>query len=331
MTPFRTAALGGLRFLAFACVLLTSLAQAATARQDFEQALDLIHSSSGSREMRQRAFAIIDRLAKDHPRSGYAETLIAESASTWELDEDGLPAELRQRIIAVADAALTLDPRHAQAHVAKGRVYVRASLYPQAKSSIDAALALEPSHAGAIFLRADVFRRTGALDDAESWYLKFIEATPSPGRKANGYAWIGRMYADVARGDAQNRRLWVDKARRSYDAMLRAEPGGAWRNVNYAIFLNELSGDYQAAELYAQKALDIMEFPMARYHLAAARYQQVLSRSTMLSDTGMREAVKRVSDSTRVTLEQAIAFENFPEQVESRLRQLSRRVGTTVR
>ena len=200
---------------------------AATPPPSYEEALDLIHAYSGSGNELQRAMLLTSALAKTHPKSGYAQTLYAEALSTWKLDQDGQPAELREQIIAMSDEALKLNPKLAQAHVAKARALVRSSMYGPATTSINAALSLDPTLSGAMFLRAEVFRRTGALNDADIWYRKFIEATPSKSRKSNGYAWIGTMYQDAAWNDAANRKALTSKAREAYEQMLSLEPGGA--------------------------------------------------------------------------------------------------------
>ena len=315
---------------AVSCIVLTFGVATASFGQThplaYEQALDLIHAYSGSGTEIDHAMQLAEGLLRSHPNSGYAQTLAAEAMSTWRLDQSGRPVELRQQVIALCDEALRINPGLAQAHVAKGRALLRASMYEAATASIDAALALDPKLAGAMFLRAEFFRRSGILPSAQEWYQNFIEATPSKGRKSNGYYWIGKMYEDAAAEDTHNRSILTAKARQSYERMLSLEPDGAWRNINFAIFLNGYAADFAEAERYAQVALGMMEFPMARYHLAAARYQTIWADSTGMSRTAMASAAKQVATSTGVTLSQAMLFRPFSAVVRGRLEQLQARL-----
>lgn len=306
-------------------IQVAALAQA-PAGAVYERALDLVHAYSGSGPELQQAMQFADELSKSAPKSGYSQVLQAEALSTWRLGQDGSPVEVRNRVIGLADEALRLNPKLAQAHVSKARALVRSSMYDSAGASIDAALAMDPKLSGALFLRAEVFRRNKAITDADIWYQKFIDSTTSKSRKANGYAWIGKMYQDASWNDETNRARYVAKARAAYESMLKHEPGGAWRNVNFAIFLNEYAGDFDAAELYAAKALSMMEFPMARYQLAAARYQKLAEASSGMSAGDIRNAAKSVAESTKISLQQAIAFDSFSRRLVGRLSVLQQRI-----
>jgi tetratricopeptide (TPR) repeat protein len=307
-------------------IQIAALAQAPAAKT-YERALDLVHAYSGSGPELQQAMEIADELSKSAPKSGYSQVLQAEALSTWRLSQEGTPVEVRNRVISLADEALRLNPKLAQAYVSKGRALVRSSMYDKANSSIDTALAMHPNLSGALFLRAEVFRRNRAIADADIWYRRFIDSAASNSRKANGYAWIGKMYQDASWNDDANRAGYVAKARAAYETMLKYEPGGAWRNVNFAIFLNEYAGDFDAAEIYATKALGMMEFPMARYHLAAARYQKLAATSSSMSSAEIRNAVKDVAESTRVSLQEAIAFDAFSQRLVGRLSLLQQRIA----
>ena len=103
--------------------------------------------------------------------------------------------------------------------------------------------------------------------------------------------------------------------------MIRLDTGGAWKNVNFAIFLNAYTVDFEKAEHYALAALDIMTFPMARNHLAIARYQQIwVSMSEMSSDT-LKTRVEEIASDTGITIVEAARFVR-PGPMQRRLRQL---------
>ena len=92
--------------------------------------------------------------------------------------------------------------------------------------------------------------------------------------------------------------------------------------MNFAIFLNDYAADFDTAERYAQKALGLMEFPMARYHLAAARYQRIWANSSSMSRAALAQATKQVAESTNVTLVDALSFSAFSSVVHRRLQEL---------
>jgi tetratricopeptide (TPR) repeat protein len=179
----------------------------------YEKALDLVHAYSGSGDELQQAMKLAEYLSKSAPESGYAQVLYAEVLSTWQLDQNGKPVEIRDQVLAIADEALRLNPRLAQAHVSKARALVRSSLYPQAESFVTAALVIDPTLSGAMFVRAEGFRRQRFLAEAELWYKKFIASTSSASRKANGYGWIATMYQDATYFDVANRKDHISKAR----------------------------------------------------------------------------------------------------------------------
>lgn len=314
--------LSKLLFAFFSTIAITSMAATPSPPPTYEGALDLIHAYSGSGDELKRAMEMADALWKLKPKSGYAEALYAEALSTWQLDQDGQPTELRDKITAISNEAIKLNPRLAQAHVAKARTLVRSSMYAPANSSIDAALAIDPALSGAMFLRAEIFRRTGSIANAETWYQRFIDSTLSNTRKSNGYYWLGQLYQDAAWDDAVNRKAYTAKARAAYESMLTLSPGGAWKNVNFAIFLNDHAADFDGAEQYAQKALSLMEFPMARYHLAAARYQKLAENASGMQSPALVKASDEVAASTGISLPDAIAFESFSSIVRGRLLQL---------
>lgn len=316
-----------LLFVLFAMAMQVAAVAKGPAEKTYEAALDLVHAYSGSGPELQQAMELADELSKSAPESGYSQVLQAEILSTWRLSQQGRPLEVRNRATSLADEALRLNPKLAQAHASKARVLVRSSLYDAANASIDAALGIDPNLSSALFMRAEIFRRNRAIADANVWYQRFIDSTTSDSRKANGYGWIAMMYQEASWGDDRNRAEYVAKARAAYEDMLKHEPGGAWRNVNFAIFLNEYAGDFDTAELYATKALSIMEFPMARYHLAAARYQKLAAASSTMSSAEVRNAAKKVAESTGISLQEAIVFDAFSQRLVDRLSMLQQRIA----
>jgi tetratricopeptide (TPR) repeat protein len=299
--------------------------------ENYEKAIELIHAFGGSGDELQRAMELADALSKSHPNSGYAQTLQAESLSTWELDQEGKPAELRDKIIKLADEAIRLNPMLAQAYVAKSRALVRASMYTEAENAINKALKLNPNLSGAIFMRAEIFRRTKQFTQADVWYRKFINSTSSSSRKSNGYYWLGRMYEDASwdTNSPTEQQAFTAKAMEPYEQSIKLDPNSAWGNVNFAVFLNDYPADFERAEHYAQKALSMMEFPMARYHLAAARYQKLWAKASMMNSVPLGQAVNNVYLSTSVSLKDAMSFSSFSSVVRNRLQELQSKIQSS--
>ncbi len=97
--------------------------------------------------------------------------------------------------------------------------------------------------------------------------------------------------------------------------------------MNFAIFLNEYAADFDTAEIYAQKALEMMEFRMARYHLAAARYQKLAIAGASIQRPELAAAVSEVTKTTGVSLDDAIGFQSFSSVVRDRLQKVRARLS----
>jgi tetratricopeptide (TPR) repeat protein len=309
------------RFLVLLLALCASVVFAqAKPPPGFEHALDLIHAFSGAGNELQRAMQTAQSLSKSNPGSGYAETLEAEMLSTWQLNQRGEPITVLTQIMQLTDRALALNPRLAHAHVARGRALLRASRIDEATAAIDAALNAEPGLVGAYFLRAEIYRRNMRVSDAETWYLKFIAETPSAHRKSNAYYWLARTYQDAASPTrSQEYVALIAKARNAHEKSVELDPDGAWKNANFAWFLNGDGNDFPAAERHAAKALSIMDFQMARYQLAIARYQQLMPYVAKKDDAAVKRGVDEVVKSTGISLDAALEFSRGSRLVPTRL------------
>ena len=294
----------------------------------FNEALDLIHSYSGEGEGEElsQAMAIAEELYRSALLSGYSQALRAEMLSTWQLADDGEPMELRQEIFALTDEALRINPKLAQAHVARARTYARASKLMEAEEEIQTALRIQPQLDSAIFVQAEIYRRPNSYSKAESWMRNFIAVTKQPVQKANGYQWLGNMWRDIAyHPEGLNRQVNLLMATSAFQSSINLDPHDARRLVNFAAFLNEYPADFAAAEKYAIKALAEQESPLARYHLAAARYQALQAKGAEIDEQSLRESITEIEASTGVSLDQAVQFGGFLEVIHVRLLRLQRR------
>src|SRR6185503_8777115 len=69
---------------------------------DYQRALLLIHTFSGSGNELDVAMQLAEKLSISHPGQGYSETLKAEALSTWQLDQRGGPTSMRMHVIDLA-------------------------------------------------------------------------------------------------------------------------------------------------------------------------------------------------------------------------------------
>jgi tetratricopeptide (TPR) repeat protein len=306
--------------------LLTAFAgfvSAQTPPPEYEKALNLIHAYSGAGNELDQAMRLTQQLMSSQPKSGYAQTLAAEMISTWRLNEGGEPTANLEAVLDLTEQALSMNPRLAQAYVARARALLKSGKEAQGSQAIDTALEIDPNLSGAHFIKADLYRRTGRVEEAEVWYRKFIEGISSPQRKSNAYSWMGEMYKAQASAQPREWAAYVAKARDAYQNSVDLDPQGAWKLVNFANFLNNQAADFDAAERYAERALKIMDFPMARFHLASARYQKVGARASSMNKTALRAAVADVEKSTGISLREAIDFCDGCPGIRSRLKTLS--------
>src|SRR6266850_4716405 len=102
---------------------------AQTPPANYEKALELIHGFSGAGDALDRAMQLASDLMASHPKSGYMQTLTAEMISTWQLNEGGEPAANFGAVLTLTEQALELNPRLAQAHVARARALLKASRF----------------------------------------------------------------------------------------------------------------------------------------------------------------------------------------------------------
>jgi tetratricopeptide (TPR) repeat protein len=314
------------RFMLVVLLTWAVNAGAQTPKAEYEKALDLIHAYNGSGDELERATKIAEQLMESQPQSGYGETLIAEMISTWQLQEGGQPIMASQTAYKFTVQALQLNPRFAQAHVARARVFLKSGKWAEAEQAVDAALRIDPNLSGAVFMRADMYRRANRVDEAETWYRKFIDGTPSPQRKSNGYAWMAGMFKDQAWGKPSERASYVAKARDAFQKSVDLDPQAPAKTVNYAIFLNNEAADFDAAALYAERALKIVEFPMARYHLAAARYQKLSTTAGNLDKAALRAALEEVLRATGMSLQETLRFCQGCSGIRARLETLTARL-----
>jgi tetratricopeptide (TPR) repeat protein len=304
--------------------------------------MDLVHSHAGSDDERLQdpklignltaATQIANELAKSDPLSGYSQVIQAELISIWQLDDHGTPIEAQQEAVKLAEDALRIDPKLAQAHVAKSRTYAKAGRFPEASEEIEQALRLDPQLDSAMFVQAYIYRMSSNTAKAIEWIRMFIEATPQPAQKANGHEWLGRMYRDIAyHPDAHNREMYLLLARTWFQSSIDLDGRDPWRLAGFAAFLNENVADFAAAESYATKALAIEDIDPARLQLAAARYQSLQAKAVEMDVPSLQAAIADIQSSTRLSLDELVQSGVFREVVRLRLVRLQRKVPASAK
>ncbi len=212
----------------------------------FYEALEWIHSHPDDDDTMTRAIAIADQLAKSDPLSGLSQALRAEIFSIWLLAYDGEPVEQQNTALALIDEALRINPKLAQAHVARARIYASASKRTEAEAEIQAALRIQPQLPSAFFVQAEIYRRANNSSKATDWIWNYIEVVKQPVLKANGHQWYGDMYRDIAyHPEAVNREVSLLIARAAYQKSINLDPSDVRRLVNFSAFLNDLPADMQ--------------------------------------------------------------------------------------
>lgn len=113
---------------------------------------------------------------------------------------------------------------------------------------------------------ADLLIDEGNYEAAASKYRKVIDSR-TPNKKAKSAAFDGLINYYSGTGK-------LDETDQTYRKLLAFEPGSAWNYGNYARFLLCWKDDYDGAITRSRQALDIMDYGVGRYWLAAGLYRK---------------------------------------------------------
>jgi tetratricopeptide (TPR) repeat protein len=194
-------------------------------------------------------------LQKSHPRSGYAQIIDAEIDSTYTLSETGEPREVYGRVMKLANEAIRMQPRLAQAYATRARAQVKSGQLDIAMQDIRMALSISPDNSSAHFVRATIHEARGKSLEAIRDYERFIELVPDPRRQANAHHAIGKMYEQAAYTYCVPPQNYVSATRSSYEASATKQPEQQWRRMKLAMSLVGLVRDYPAGESIARAIL----------------------------------------------------------------------------
>jgi Tfp pilus assembly protein PilF len=205
---------------------------------------------------------------------------------------------------------LKVDPRYAPAHREMARYFImrghisslnfRPGTLEAADSSIKRAIDINPAYAEAYVLRGHLYRLMGRHQDA-------VDALSTAERFGTADPWLQNNWADVLIDEGkyeeaakryqtvidsrtQNKKALVsafeglikyytsvgklDKADEVYRRQIELEPDAAWGYGNYAQFLLCQRDDYDNSIVRSRQALNIMDYGVGRFWLAAGLYRK---------------------------------------------------------
>lgn len=312
--------LGGICVLSAAMAFLPATADQELP-QEYQEAMALIGDYSGGDEL-ERAAKLAEKLEADFPEAGYGDAIGLEMISIWRMPASNPEPDQVKVFLEWANKVVEAHPKLVSPYVSRARVLATAGRFDEATADIDTVLGLDPGNAEAVFRQADILRRQGQPEAAEAKYLECIAADPSPDNKRTAYYWAARTWQEVAATHPEQKEAATKRALGHFQSMVAEGSANPWNYVNFAIFLNTEIGDYAEAERWAGRALDLLDFPMARNHLALAKYLQFASRKNPPSAADWADEAGRIEQETGVSLASAVQFGLRYLQLQDQMRPL---------
>jgi len=164
--------------------------------------------------------------------------------------------------------ALQADPNSADTYVLLGHLYYLMNASKEAVKVLEKAETIGTDNPWLYLNRAEALVDLHRLDEAEVQLRKLetrYTAVTNPPRNVVGTLHQKLSYVYQLQGK-------LKEADKEYQTVIALDPDTAWNHGNYADFLLFARGQPDAAIGEAEKALEIMNYGMARLTLAAARY-----------------------------------------------------------
>lgn len=263
----------GAAALALACILSSTAIAAeppaaanlsASDQRKYQEAADLIQTWTGSGDHLHRAFAILVDLAQRNPRSAYPLAGLSEIKYRLYQNDQGAPGE----VVELADRAVRLDPRNADAQVIYAKIMLDQGQVDAAARAAEQAIRLAPDKPEAMFTKASLARHAHRFDEAEGWYRKTIEHLSHKQRKSNVYFHMGTMF------DKKERKTPADIEKAADAFVNAAELADGSIPVLHATanFLTRNTERYDEAIGYLNRALKIGNYESGRVVLGLAQF-----------------------------------------------------------
>lgn len=233
----------------------------------YDRAMKLIDEWRGRNDNREKAIEIAKKMLEKNPDSARAYTVLGRA--TWWMGyiNEGThdPGKLKEAQ-GYYRRAVELDPKFKEGVYFLGVSHVTAKEYGQALTISDKLKKEYPDWPRSYFIPIQVSSKTKdyatLMKQCEELTSKFPDDKDTVG------------YAEGQLVDAYTALGQLDKAEELYLKFIAEAPDHAWTIGNYAGFLCDYKKDYDKAIEYAQKALAIMDYGVARHTLARAAYHK---------------------------------------------------------
>lgn len=231
-----------------------------------DRAESLLDSWGGQGDGLIEAKAELDRVLRDDPRSANAYRLYA---GYYLIDGHRSGESFEPGTLEAADKALgkalEIAPDYARAYVLQGHVYRLMGKPAQAKAALQKADQLGTDDPWLHLNWAALLLQENRQDEAVARYKKVLADNASA--RTNEAAQLG-----LIKYYKRNNRLGDADA--LYRANIATDAASAWAHGDYAGFLLCWGDDAEGAIVEATKALDLMDYGIARLTLAAALYRK---------------------------------------------------------
>lgn len=233
----------------------------------FNHAVELIDGYRGDNASLEKARAELAAVLKANPEYAPAYKEIARYFIMIGHISNG---KFQSGALEAADKAITkaieLDPRYAEAFVLRGHLYRLMNRHQNAISALEMAEKLGTSDPWLNNNWADLLIDEGKYNEAAKRYQKVINSkTRNKKAMASAFEGLNRYYTALGQWNQ------VDAM---YRKQIAFEPNSAWGYGNYAQFLLCKRDDYDNSILRSRQALNIMDYGVGRYWLAAALYRK---------------------------------------------------------
>lgn len=265
------------QFLVFGAILISCVASAATAADwstlktadetKFNHAVGLLDEYRGDTSALETAGAELDEVLREYPRHAPA---YREKARYFIMRGHISSLRFQPGSLEAADSsikkAIEINPNYAEAFVLRGHLYRLMDRHQDAVGALERAEKLGTTDPWLQNNWADLLIDEGKYDAAAERYRK-VSDSKTQNKKAMGSAYEGliRYYTRVEN---------LDQADEIYRKKIDLEPNAAWGYGNYAQFLLCQRDDYENSITRSRQALNIMNYGVGRYWLAAALYRK---------------------------------------------------------
>lgn len=271
--------------------------------EKFETAKNLIHEYSGKGDNYTRAISIAEEIFNKDSNSPYSYLIIAElKARKYKDYKEGNPLEIWM----LTNRVNEINNSISATYVIQAKLANLQGNLELARQNSETAIQLDPGNREAMFESAEIEQQSGNFVEAEKWFKKTIASHTDPDRKSNIYYWLSKMYMDMQPPN-------IDGAQEAMQKMVDLSPKAPWKLVNYAIFLNANTNDFDGAIKYSRASLDIMDFEMGRLILGVASYARWAEgysegRPAGGSLAASKKVIKEIEKETGVTPIDAMTY-----------------------